>query len=269
MALTVGSRQSKRSFQQGKRLLEGLLFLGVMAGLVWSGIGISRRLRHSDTFRLYALEVEGLRLLSGAEILAASGLQLGDNIFAVDLREVQRRIEQHPWVKRAVVTRRPPDRLAIEIAERRRIAWIHLGEIYGIDAEGVLLPGEPRPGEATREFNLPVITGLNWSGSPPSVGTAIADSALGMVLRWWRQATMADAEFCLNISELQPLKGNGIRLLLVGDGLEVRLPADEVAERLRFLRKLIKRVYRECPEPAYIDLRFAGQVVVGSKERNS
>ena len=69
----------------------------------------------------------------------------------------------------------------------------------------------------------------------------------------------------MNVSEIRPGADGGVRLLLVGDGLEVRLPDDRVKERLAVLRGSLARVYRECPDPAYIDLRFAGQVVVGSR----
>jgi cell division septal protein FtsQ len=206
-------------------------------------------------------------VVTGTEVLAATGLAQTDNVFAVDLRATQRRIEQLPWVKRAVVVRRPPDRLAIGLIERRRVAWVNLGGIYGIDEGGVLLPGERTPGEEPSELNLPVISGLTRAEGATVPGTVVADSGLAQVLGWWRQASQADAEFCLNVSEIQPLPGDGVRLLLVGDGLEVRLPTGDVAERLRILRKLIKRVYRECADPAYIDMRFAGQVVVGSKEQ--
>ena len=133
----------------------------------------------------------------------------------------------------------------------------------------MLLPGRREEQESVRDLDLPVIGGGECPGDSLYPGTAIDDSTLVLLLEWWRQASGADAEFCLNVSEIQPLARDGIRLRLVGDGLEVRLPADKAAERIRLLKKLMKRVYRECPEPAYIDMRFAGQVVVGSKERSS
>ena len=86
---------------------------------------------------------------------------------------------------------------------------------------------------------------------------------------WWEEAIAVDAEFCLNVSRIQPLPGACIRLQMVGDGLEVRLPLDSVGRHLRTLRRLMPRVYRDYPDPAYIDLRYSGQVVVGNKEAAS
>lgn len=273
MAVPIGT---KSAFISGRSRLCCLLCLFILlavAGLMLVGGGISRVFAKSPGFTLTTLEVKGLRRLSGCDIRAASGLKVGHSIFEVDLRQVEDRIESLPWVKEAFVVRKPPDRLLVSIVERRRLAWIELGEIYGIDAEGVLLPAAGKSAESFKDLDLPVISGLSVSPDSLRIGSVVADSALVPILNWWRQASAYDAELCMNISEIQPFKmlpnSRNIRLLLVGDGLEVRLPADRVQERLGVLKNLMKRVYRECPEPAYIDLRYAGQVVVGSKERRS
>lgn len=246
------------------RMISALLAVSVVV-LVLAGWWISRLFVGSPDFGLRALEVRGLRLLRGQDILAASGLRQGDNIFAIELEEVNARLEQLPWVKQALIVRKPPDRLVVTIAERQRLAWIDLGKIYGIDREGVLLPGRREEVETFADLDLPVISGMRSVPDSLRLGVAVADSVVARILDWWEQASACDAEFCMNVSEIQPLEDASIRLLLVGDGLEVRLPIDRVPERLGVLKTLMRRVYRECPEPAYIDLRFAGQVVVGSK----
>ena len=78
-----------------------------------------------------------------------------------------------------------------------------------------------------------------------------------------------DPEFCMGISQLEALSDEGIGLRLAGDGLEVRLPFDRVEERLRELKRMMPRIYREYPNPAYIDLRYSGQLVVGGKEKGT
>ena len=223
-------------------------------------------LGQGDLFGLRALEVGGLHLLDGDDVLAASGLEVGTNIFAVDLEEVEQRLENVCWIERAMVMRKPPDRLAVEIVERQRLAWVELGATYGIARDGVLLPKDQAPGESFADLNLPVISGLAAVGDTLQFGATVSDSTLVGLLGWWDEATGADAEFCLNVSRLEPLPGACLRLQMVGDGLEIRLPLDSVERNLRTLRRLMPRVYRDYPDPAYIDLRYTGQVVVGSKE---
>jgi len=223
-------------------------------------------LGQGDLFGLRALEVGGLRLLDGDDVLAASGLEVGTNIFAVDLEEVEQRLENVCWIERAMVMRKPPDRLAVEIVERQRLAWVELGATYGIARDGVLLPKDQAPGESFADLNLPVISGLAAVSDTLQFGATVSDSTLVGLLGWWDEATAADAEFCLNVSRLEPLPGACLRLQMVGDGLEIRLPLDSVERNLRTLRRLMPRVYRDYPDPAYIDLRYTGQVVVGRKE---
>ena len=265
MALAPAVERKKRRTRFALRPAV-LLVPMVAIGAIWTGSQAPRLFTGSDIFQLKALEVSGLRVLTGMDILDASGLQRQDNVFAVDLQRVQGYIEKLPWVRTALVWRRPPDRLAIDIVERRRVAWIDLGEVFGLDAEGVLLPGSGMRRESFRELDLPVITGLEVEMDPLHPGLSVADSTLERLLDWWQQASAAEAEFCLNISEIQPLPPGSIRLRLVGDGLEVRLPADRTAERLRVLKRLMGQIYREYPNPAYVDMRYAGQVVVGGKE---
>ena len=50
------------------------------------------------TFGLKALEIEGLELLEGEDVLLASGLEIGTNIFAIDLSQVKRRLEGVCWI---------------------------------------------------------------------------------------------------------------------------------------------------------------------------
>lgn len=223
-------------------------------------------LGQGDLFGLRALEVGGLRLLDGDDVLAASGLEVGTNIFAVDLEEVEQRLENVCWIERAMVMRKPPDRLAVEIVERQRLAWVELGATYGIARDGVLLPKDQAPGESFADLNLPVISGLAAVSDTLQFGATVSDSTLVGLLGWWDEATAADAEFCLNVSRLEPLPGACVRLQMVGDGLEIRLPLDSVERNMRTLRRLMPRVYRDYPDPAYIDLRYTGQVVVGRKE---
>lgn len=214
-------------------------------------------------FGLRAIEVDGLRRLDGVDVRAASGLVAGTNIFAIDLDEIAQRVEAMYWIKQALVVRKPPDRLAVDIVEHRQVAWVDLGQRYGIAPDGVLLPVGPAAGK------LPVISGLSVGGDALPLGAVVPDSALLAILGWWEQATRADAEFCRNVAGIQPMSGAGIRLQMADDGLEVRLPVHGADRRLRAMREWMPRVHQNHPDPAYIDLRYAGQMVVGKKKAKS
>lgn len=238
------------------------LALAAAAVAVWQ---VPRAFREAERFRLLAVEYYGGRLVSGREVLTVGELGEGDNIYALDLQEVAGRIETMPWIKRARVQRKPPSRLEIVVVERRRLAWLDAGRVLAVDGEGVVLPGERYAEEGRADLDLPLVGGIGLQADSLEVGAPVDSDELRRLLDWWQQARVYDADLCMSVSEIRPGPEGGVRLLLVGDGLEVRLPGDRVKERLKVLRGSLTRVYRECPDPAYIDLRFAGQVVVGSR----
>ena len=230
-------------------------------------------MKTAERFGLVALEVSGLRVLSGEDVLVASGLAVGDNIFAVDLDAVALRLESLVWVREARLERKPPDRLIVRVGERRRAAWIDVGgKLYGVDPVGVLLPEEAMPAETATDLDLPVIKNVQvidarvgTGGGAVVAGHQITDSTLVAMLDWWRQARAHDDGFSAQISELQPFGTDALRVILGGDGLEIRLPLQGVLlkEHLRTLNRALPIVYADCARPGYIDLRFAQQLVVG------
>ena len=239
----------------------------LVTGSAVAAYQVATHFGQDSLFGLKAIEVNGLRQLNGKDVHVASGLVAGTNIFAVDLDEVAQRLEATSWIKQALVMRKPPDRIAVDIVERRQVAWVDLGQTYGVASDGVLLPaGSTGDRPVTPPRNLPVISGLSVAGDSLHPGAAVPDSALLAILRWWENATAADAEFCLNVISIQPMPGEGIRLQLAGDGPEMRLPANGAARQLRTIRELMPRVHRNHPDPAYIDLRYTGQMVVGKKK---
>lgn len=262
---TKTSKKQPTAAEQGrpKTRWPWIALLILATGSTLAAYQVATYFGQASIFGLKAIEVDGLRRLNGEAVRAASGLTAGSNVFAIDLDEVVQRLEAMYWVKQAFVVRKPPDRIAVDIVEHRQVAWVDLGQTYGVSPDGVLLPVGPTA------RNLPVISGLSVAAGSLQPGVAVSDSALLAILRWWEEATAADAEFCLNVAGIQPMAQTGIRLQLAGDGLEVRLPANGAARQLRTIRKLMPRVHQNHSDPAYIDLRYAGQMVIGKKKAKS
>ena len=253
----------KGSRRRGRRLLIAVIAAVVASAAAWVGF----ELYESRSLRLAALEVRGLSTLSGADIVAASGLRAGDHIFAVDLDSLAGRLEELPWVRRAHAHVRPPDRIYIAVEERRRLAWLDAGgDPFGVDAEGIVLPPGPLPRERIADIDLPVIRceGPGWDSLQS--GDVIPDSSLFAVLGWLTEAVHGDSAFSRNISTIEPLSDGALALQMVADGLEVRVPATEAARHMGLLKGMMNRIYgKRSSLPAYVDLRYEGQVVVGSR----
>ena len=223
----------------------------------------------TSPFRVDILEVRGLRLLHGEQILSACGIEAGTELFDLDLDRLAERLERLVWVREARVVRKPPDRLIVQLEERRRIAWLDWrGVQYGLDREGVLLPPERMPTESIEDLDLPVlrVTSLAARGDTVRIGRAVTDGTVLRLLAWLRRACEEAPDLTPEISQVTDLGGSAVGLRMVADGLEVRVPPDRVGERMTVLREVLKRVYREFPDPSYLDLRFSGQAVVGTDQ---
>jgi cell division protein FtsQ len=263
----MASAPAERRRPRWRRIVVALLLCGALGLGVAGGLQAHAALADSSSFRVDALEVRGLRLLTGEAVLAVSGVEVGDGLFDVDLDDVARRLERLVWVRSARVERKPPDRLVVHLEERHRTVWVDWqGLLYGIDRDGVLLPPDRLTTEGIDDLDLPVlrVRGL-VEGDSVAAGMTVTDSTTLRLLAWVHEAVDRAPDLTPEISQVAALDGSALQLRLVADELEVRLPPDRVAERLAALREILARVYRDCPNPAYVDLRFEGQVVVGRR----
>jgi hypothetical protein len=94
----------------------------------------------SAPWRLGGYTVRGAGYLTPEEVLAAAGLTMGENLFALDCGGAARRLSASPRIKSARVERRLPGEVVITIEERPAAAAVILnGEPYKVAADGVAL----------------------------------------------------------------------------------------------------------------------------------
>lgn len=100
---------------------------------------------------------------------AAIGISRGDSILAVPLRDVRARIETLSWVASATVERRLPDRIVVQLVERRPFAiWQHQGKFRVIDRAGQVVEQE-----VAEARDLPLVVGAGAPAAAASLLDAI------------------------------------------------------------------------------------------------
>ena len=89
-------------------------------------------------FYIYEIELEGVQRLTRDEIYNQSKLE-GWSMFWLNSDAVATLLEEHPFVRQAVVSPLLPNRVRIEVTERTPVAVWQSGETcYFVDSEGVL-----------------------------------------------------------------------------------------------------------------------------------
>ena len=170
----ISTERNRKSQRVGGRIRHRRLIVVscvfAASALVWPLMPDAAKIAgESDDFRLAALELKGLGFLTSDQVLQASGVAVGDNIFALNLDDIVARLDSLVWIKSATIQRKPPDRLTITIAERRRLAWVTRGgQTYGVDDERVLLPADPAVGQLRADLDLPVIAGIELASADSS-----------------------------------------------------------------------------------------------------
>jgi len=107
-------------------------------------------------FFVREIQVRGGDKVGGDEIVAMAGLRQGMNIWKIEPGGIEKKVARHPWVRRVLVRRDFPRRIVIEVEERTPKAIVALGQLYYVDADGVLFK-ELGAGE---NVNFPLLTGL-------------------------------------------------------------------------------------------------------------
>ncbi len=86
------------------------------------------------------VQVTGRSETSQAEILAAIGVQRGAPLLGVDIQAVRQRLVSLPWVASAMVERRFPNRLVVQITEAEPLAlWQRQQQLYLVSRDGKVI----------------------------------------------------------------------------------------------------------------------------------
>lgn len=78
--------------------------------------------------------------ISTEEVIAYSNIDSNDNIFKLKASDIEEKIEKNPYIKDVKLERDLPDKIIIDIEERKELASISNMDIYFvIDSEGYIL----------------------------------------------------------------------------------------------------------------------------------
>lgn len=121
--------------------------LGVAAifAAQWSGLTAAAyqqygQLASKAGFEVKDVEVTGMERVDQLKVYNIVLAEMDRSMPMVDIEKVRADLLQYGWIKDARVSRRLPDRLAVEIVERKPTAvWQRNGKYSLIDAEGTVL----------------------------------------------------------------------------------------------------------------------------------
>jgi cell division septal protein FtsQ len=245
-----GRVRRRRGGRRTALFLLAFFLLGVAGGAIHAA---RQHLLHSPRFRLQRIAFAPTRHAPEAELRKSLERHLGTNVFRLDLRRLERDLEERRWVRRAVVKRVLPDALYC-VAEERTPRGLALlgGRVWLIDGEGV--PIDPHGGKSAAAYSFPVLTGA----APRDPARARAQLRRGAALL--EHLETARPGLLAEISEVDVSRHDRLDLKLERGGPVVRLHPRDFDSNLDRYLTLRDYLATDFGDGAYVDLRFRDRI---------
>ena len=188
MATSQQTSAKDKQAEQGRKKLRGaglaVLLIVILLGAAGTAIFFARRALFVANPRLVLREIR----VNGAgywrdhpeELAAQVGLRTGTGLFALDLRDIRRRIFAVPNIDSCSVVRILPDLLVIKVTERVPRAILgRRGSPYVADGDGVVM-SRTRVMDSYRR--LPIITDVSLKDVRPGQVMKEIKSAMDLVM---------------------------------------------------------------------------------------
>lgn len=182
------------------------------------------------------------------DVMKALNIQINQKMNTIDLDEKRQALEKLPWVKKAIIERKLPNQLKIEIFEKTPIArWQNKGQYYLLDEEG-----QPVQDKQYLTEDLILVVGPD---APQHILKLL--SALDKV-----------PDILSRVRSAQRVENRrwNLRLMDAEKGLEILLPQTEIEQALIRLDKQNKKDKLLKKDIESIDIRLSDRIIVHPKK---
>lgn len=241
------------------KIVRRLLLLALLAGAASSPYWGPRAGRRIDWFGAERVEVTGARLLAPHEVLRASGVAVGLNVWS-DPAPFVAALRRNPAVADAEITRVLPRTLRIRVTEKAPAALVQAGTLRPATADGEVLAVDP----SRAPVDLPLFTGRVRFDRRGRVADGEARAALAEAGR----LGALEPALMARVSEVRPAGRGELRLVLSAPAADVLVRDGISPEAVVRLRAALDDVARRAAADTVpharpvVDARFDDQVVV-------
>jgi cell division protein FtsQ len=197
---------------------------------------------NSAGFRIISVGINGRKQLTQDEVLAIGGVNGRSSLLFLDAAAVRDRLKANPWIADATVHKFYPGELQIDIVERSAFAlWQQDGRLSVISDDGAVL----EPYLSRRFISLPLVVGKG--------AETRAKDFLALLARYPQVKSVTRAAIFV---------GERRWNLRLKDGLDIRLPENDVGNALAALSKLDKDEKLFSRDIVAVDMRLPDRLTV-------
>jgi cell division protein FtsQ len=237
----------------GGQLFKALQLIGgviiVLVASVAVAWGARRYVISSPRFAIRTVLVDGAKKRSAGQVASSAGVEVGKNIFALDLVNAGQLVTQDPWIEKAQVTRKLPSTVTINVVEREAYASAVIGgDLYLSTRDGELFKklGEDDPSD------LPLVTGLQ--------SEQVVRDRPGVVLAIKRVLDVADDLERSGVGKRYPiqelhLEKDGSLVVTIGkDAIALHFGQPPYRDKIEQASRVLNEVARRKAQPSVIFL---------------
>lgn len=221
------SARASRSAKKWGKVLAFALPIPVLAYGVWWTYG---QVTTSPYLAITDITVAGAQRVASEEVLAASGIVQGQNIFSFSKDEVLSRLKANPWLESVEINRDLPGTIEITVKERDAIALVKLDSLYVMDSNGVIF----KKYTAEEGLDLPVVTGLTKESL--AAGTENIETRLMELIS---VLTNRSGFNITNVSEIKIDADHGLSLFTLDEGVRLDVGMGSFEEKLASFEKIL------------------------------
>ncbi len=203
------------------------------------------------------IELTGSHFVGRDSVIQVFMSDRGRSVLRVPLEERRRALEMMPWVQQASVERIWPNRIRVELAERRPAAFLRNGtELMLVDLDGVLLE---RPAEES--FHFPIVTGLS-----ESLPQEERKRRMRTYDEFLKDVQLVRSGAADRVSEVDLADPKDLRAVLTGLGsgpaIAVHFGDSDFTSKYRLLVENFSQWQAATGRVESVDLRYQRQIVV-------
>lgn len=218
------------------------------------GGGISLGYFFNTMAQIKSVDVSGNHFTDSAQILSIAAIPINISPDSISFIETVQRVEKLPYVKEAMLRKRPSGRMEIHVTERQPIGLMINGTIKRyFDEDGVVLPLV-----TGKTVDVPLVYGLPQR----AIADTLKSEAFGDI-RDFLILALQDPVAASTISEIAWTRDEGIVALSTENGIRIVFGSLNLAEGIRNWNLFYTQVIavRGASSFTSIDLRYTDQVV--------
>jgi cell division protein FtsQ len=222
----------RRTLHVGSWCLKISALLTGLAGISVLFVVLYSYLLTSPYIRLEQVEIVGVDEGMKKELQEMSGLNFDLSLLAIDVDEVQKKLEKHPWVRAVEVEKQFPHALLIRVEKEEPRALVVAGRLYYMNRFGKMFK-EVGPNEAV---DFPIITGVSADELDRQKQMGFSMQILQFL------DSQGDPWSLKNVSEIHVKKDGDVCLYFSFLPAAVKLRAQNLESKMEELKRVVEHL---------------------------